>query len=842
MDKYSLLAALIVFFASAHAAHALAQIIPADNGPPVAVLVGNLSQTYQLQANLTINSTEGQRLNFNVTIIMPYGLENTTACDAQSFTTTNFICVVVTNTPINGSGIFQANVTVRANISAFPSYGSDTVNFSIVGENATANSTVKTITGGNFWRNPRPHLTAGQVGNVRFRFKNWNQTDSTYKVMVPIWTYNASANRPQLAGASYGEVMYFDKSFFEEPSYMRTWSYNLSFRIYFDRAENQTFNMISVINSSNNSAQSAEGLLPLESLTFETRSFNSNATRNFTIGVPNSYKFTVYFNGTEMNNSVLARDYGINMTYSGGDPTVRLFDINVSTNNLSLVNGTEIGVLLTVVNVTGCQSGPAETGRCSMSPIYVQTQQSSGLNFDQPPAFGTSLNISFLVNVTNRFSNYTVQDLRLSFMQPMNVTMNRNGTANQFNMTLPNQVKMLVWNTSALWEENLSVTRTDSTMQFNDTHGPAQGAIVNVSISTYDVRISANTATFRNWDPGTAGSGYAYVNFTAEMAFPTLDEATSTPGTVGSNNSYNATINSPVRSNLNLTNKVPGFNSSATGIIITVDGVQLTSGNYTVGSLVINDVTSGQHTIAVSYNVPAASSSSSSSTSTSSGGGGGGTAPETDKKIHRWSNLIPGTEYFMNVSSSKISVSEIHYEVLQKIESVQIAVQSLPSMPAEITIEPSGKVFQYVNITATDIDQSDIRNTRIRFMVSRAWLDENNFAPDDVLLQRFANGAWQKLETTPLGRTDGNYEFEAVTPGFSIFAVTAELAPEEEPAPQEEPPEEEVPPAPELPPPPQQTPEEAPFDASSALIVIGVLIIIAILGYIHYHHAPQKRT
>jgi hypothetical protein len=93
--------------------------------------------------------------------------------------------------------------------------------------------------------------------------------------------------------------------------------------------------------------------------------------------------------------------------------------------------------------------------------------------------------------------------------------------------------------------------------------------------------------------------------FTANISFPVMNESNSTPGTAGSSNSYNATFQASSRTKMNLTDKVPGLSSSATGVVVTLDGTTLTNGtNYTLGSLFLNDVSQGEHLISVRYSVP----------------------------------------------------------------------------------------------------------------------------------------------------------------------------------------------------------------------------------------------
>ncbi len=41
-------------------------------------------------------------------------------------------------------------------------------------------------------------------------------------------------------------------------------------------------------------------------------------------------------------------------------------------------------------------------------------------------------------------------------------------------------------------------------------------------------------------------------------------------------------------------------------------------------------------------------------------------------------------------------------------------------------------------------------------------------------MERYHDGSWNQLETEEIGQTDSGREFEAVTEGFSYFAVSGD--------------------------------------------------------------------
>ncbi len=747
-----------------------------DQSGTIVLEVGNLTKTYTLaiqllSLNTTFNST-------NATFYMPYGIVNMTPCNGgtgfRRVNATLVSCEIAVGNitqlsppaPNVPTGV-TANLTITANISAYSFYtAAQAFNITFTSTNVTGiiNSTIKNITAVSSRRNPRPEAVNTNGTNSTLIFTFWNQSDKGYKVMTPIYTFDPNAGRPVLSNNSYGEILYFDKSFFEMPSFMKLWSYNLTFRFVFTGGPGAVnYTIRSPINNSQFPVQS---LTPLFIQTMPQQDFVTNTTRNFTMGIPNPNSFTVYWNGTNYTQTVLATSTGLSVSFTGGggagsDQSISLLSITIPNETIAeTVNNTDISVLFTLTNITACG-----TTSCTTSPIFVNSQSISGWSPDSPPQFGGSLNISYVINVTNTFTNYTLDNLSISIMQPMNVTM-VGATTQQFNMTRLSSVRISVWNGS-VFVENLSVVRRESNFSFSDAHGPS-GANVSLYITTFDVVLSsaAHVNGSFGWEPNSSGT--VLINFTAEMTFPILNETAPPSGTAGTTNHYNVTTNQPQRAPLNLTGKVAGLDNSSTGINVTIDGVQVAASNLTIGSLIIKDVTSGQHVISVTYTVPAAAASTTTTTTSSSGGG----AVPDKKATNTLSEVLSGKENRITIYSSAIDFEEIRLEVTEKLTEVKFSTTQLSSKPADVA-DPSGKVVQYINLTAENLPKEKIKAAKIRFSVLKSWLDNNNYTSDDIALYRYTN-AWDKLKTTKENESSTTVFFIADTPGFSTFVIAAE--------------------------------------------------------------------
>lgn len=83
-------------------------------------------------------------------------------------------------------------------------------------------------------------------------------------------------------------------------------------------------------------------------------------------------------------------------------------------------------------------------------------------------------------------------------------------------------------------------------------------------------------------------------------------------------------------------------------------------------------------------------------------------------------------------------------------------------------------VLSYLEVEKRNVTNAEIASARFRFRVSAAALDASGVSPEAVTLYRYSGGTWEALATSLVGEQGGTYRFEAVSPGFSVFAVGLE--------------------------------------------------------------------
>jgi len=205
--------------------------------------------------------------------------------------------------------------------------------------------------------------------------------------------------------------------------------------------------------------------------------------------------------------------------------------------------------------------------------------------------------------------------------------------------------------------------------------------------------------------------------------------------------------------------------------------------------------------------------------------GGGGTPVETPpSKSQIWVQMTPGVAHIMKITNKEIGLKEVQVTIRNEANNVKITVKKLEGKPASVAHEISGKVYKYVEIDKQNIQDENIEKAKIRFEVSKSWLNENGYDPDSVVLERYTENGWIKLNTLRVGETGDSYIYEAETPGFSVFAIA--LATSEQPVKTTT---TTIPPTTTTIQPTLPTPSEKPISVDYKLIGVVILVIILIV-------------
>ncbi len=153
------------------------------------------------------------------------------------------------------------------------------------------------------------------------------------------------------------------------------------------------------------------------------------------------------------------------------------------------------------------------------------------------------------------------------------------------------------------------------------------------------------------------------------------------------------------------------------------------------------------------------------------GGAGGGSAAGSATKSERFYDVVQAnTPIEVKVKNDELAVVSLEFETNVKSEKVNIAVDKINDSKVTVKLD---NVLQYLNVSTINLDDR-IKSAAIEFKVSKRWLTERNINSKDVVMKRFNNNAWNSLQTSVISESEVDYTYEAITPGFSIFAITAE--------------------------------------------------------------------
>ena len=118
---------------------------------------------------------------------------------------------------------------------------------------------------------------------------------------------------------------------------------------------------------------------------------------------------------------------------------------------------------------------------------------------------------------------------------------------------------------------------------------------------------------------------------------------------------------------------------------------------------------------------------------------------------------------------------EINNGIIDSLELVisKDAVGSIAASRVNMPMEVLDKnMYIYLQIEASKDLSKVLESAVIFFSIEKNWIDGKNIDPKDIVLLRFKNGEWEELPTSIIGNNGQKINYKAITPGFSLFAVS----------------------------------------------------------------------
>jgi PGF-pre-PGF domain-containing protein len=196
----------------------------------------------------------------------------------------------------------------------------------------------------------------------------------------------------------------------------------------------------------------------------------------------------------------------------------------------------------------------------------------------------------------------------------------------------------------------------------------------------------------------------------------------------------------------------------------------LVAGSYEA-SVVVADVAGNYATFSTSFSILSGNSGS-------GGGGGGNTGEAFDNiltKASRSCNVVIGEVSRYEFDEESCNISYVEFKGLTNAGQIRTMIEILKDTSALVDDPTPGNVYQNLNVWVGSAAFGDnkIEDAVVGFRVSKSWLEENGIDESGVALYRYNDG-WTKLPTVKTSEDDEYVYFEAETPGFSPFAISAE--------------------------------------------------------------------
>ncbi len=159
-------------------------------------------------------------------------------------------------------------------------------------------------------------------------------------------------------------------------------------------------------------------------------------------------------------------------------------------------------------------------------------------------------------------------------------------------------------------------------------------------------------------------------------------------------------------------------------------------------------------------------------------GGGGSPEPASniDTTVLTQRFITAGSRIRYNFTQDATCIDFVEFDAKKTLGKATTIIEQLKGKSVLTPSEPGGTVYRYMNIWVGNegfASPENIENAVIGFRVSKAEIPVNETDNSTVVLHRYASGEWTPLPTQKTGE-DGLYiYFQAMTPGFSPFAITS---------------------------------------------------------------------
>tara|TARA_Y100000310_G_C20702899_1_gene831657 strand:- start:7198 stop:8832 length:1635 start_codon:yes stop_codon:yes gene_type:complete len=166
-------------------------------------------------------------------------------------------------------------------------------------------------------------------------------------------------------------------------------------------------------------------------------------------------------------------------------------------------------------------------------------------------------------------------------------------------------------------------------------------------------------------------------------------------------------------------------------------------------------------------------------TTTTSSSGSSGTT--TSAKSTTFTKITPDKASIFKNFNADTGVKEIQINVNNEVKNVKVTVTKYDSKPSAVSVEKKGKVYQYLQIDATNLG-NNLDKATVQFKVEKSWISSNGLDKDKISVSKFNEDSkeWNELSTV-YSNSDDTYDyFDVELTSFSYFAISEKTVVEEE--------------------------------------------------------------
>jgi len=246
------------------------------------------------------------------------------------------------------------------------------------------------------------------------------------------------------------------------------------------------------------------------------------------------------------------------------------------------------------------------------------------------------------------------------------------------------------------------------------------------------------------------------ITFTKDSTAPTISSFTCTNANVGQSVSCDCTATDAID----------------TSVTVTVTGdTETTSAGTKTATCTATDDAGNQATSTADYIMSAVI--------ISGGGGAAGAGGAISSGItgshstHVWTSIFAGEDVTVDVGNGEIGVSKINFKLSKTEKGIVMKVERATKSDLPRNARELQKVYKYIEIKTGTFDQSSLESVSIEITVTKLWLENQGLTAENVNMFRLVGNEWQELPTKVLSSKGNSVTLEAVTPGFSFFAIAA---------------------------------------------------------------------